>query len=75
MCCKELIRLSPNFSAPKIRDKKQWEKVSYLIKHGFLFQHVYQHSWGGGFAEYPKTLVEAKEFVIRYKRWALKNSS
>ncbi len=71
-CSDVLVRLNSNFFAPKESDKKQWKKVEYLIDHGFLFQHVYQNKWGGSYVAYPETLAEAKEFVIKYKHWAIK---
>lgn len=74
-CRGDLIRLSPNFSAPKSNDIKQWEKVAFLISHGFLFHHVYKYKWGGGYVKYPQTLTEAREFVVKYKHWAVKNNT
>jgi len=66
-----MIELSRDFLAPKKSNIAQWKKVAYLIEHGFLFQHVYKHAYGGAWVEYPKTLNEAKGFVEKYKRWAI----
>ncbi len=74
-CQQPLILLSRNFSAPKTNDEKQWKKVAFLIEQGFLFQHVYQNEWGGQYAAYPKTLAEASEFVVKYKKWAIQNDT
>jgi hypothetical protein len=53
------------FKAPKAADVAQWEKVRFLIQHGFLF-----HSFGDGRGHnvrYPETLKEAKAWV---KQWS-----
>lgn len=53
------------FKAPKATDVAQWEKVRFLIQHGFLF-----HSFGDGRGQnvrYPETLKEARTWV---KQWA-----
>ena len=61
--------LSRKFAAPKMDDIAQWEKVAFLIEHGFLFYSVYQPFGNGAYQRisYPKTLAEAKEFVQLYK--------
>ena len=72
-CQSEMVLLNPKFSAPKKTDTAQWEKVKFLVEHGFLFHSVYENEWGGTYVPYPKTLSEAKEFVIKYKHWSLNN--
>jgi len=56
------------FRAPKKSDKKQWEKVAFLVKHGFFFQKVY-HKYGDMWrrARYPGTLKEAEKFVVKFR--------
>ena len=63
-----MTMLSRKFSAPASRDKQQWQKVQYLVEHGFRFYPVYEPLPSGGQqrVKYPETLQEAKEFVARH---------
>ncbi|GGA82318.1 hypothetical protein GCM10011369_25370 [Neiella marina] len=72
-CGGELIELSRKFSAPKSTDTAQWKKVKYLVDNGFYFQSVYELREDGGHykVDYPATLSEAKEFVVRFKDQAI----
>ena len=63
-----------HFKAPKKTDKKQWEKISFLHEHGFRFQKIRIGSGHHEVVPYPETLEEAKEFVIKYKEYAFKQS-
>ena len=64
-----MTRLCRKFAAPKSIDKQQWEKVRFLVEHGFLFYPVRAMIEPGVFMRvtYPKTLSEAKAFVEKYK--------
>ncbi|MES3024533.1 MAG: hypothetical protein V4857_23440 [Pseudomonadota bacterium] len=67
--CKEpMVMLGRKFSAPKSKDLAQWAKVKFLVEHGFRFYAVYEPShWGGmRVVEYPKTLAEAQQFVVKH---------
>ncbi len=57
-------RLSRKFKAPPADDTKQWEKVRFLVEHGFYFWTVYDAD--GLSVPYPGTLEEARTFVTRY---------
>jgi hypothetical protein len=57
--------LSRRFKPPAKSDLAGWRKVEYLVHHGFYFQSF-------GFARYPKTLAEAREFVKKYKQHAMR---
>ena len=70
-CGGHSYNLGRHFKAPKKTDKKQWDKVAYLMNHGFYFQKVYDQEKGGELIPYPKTLQEAKEFVVKYKAYAI----
>jgi hypothetical protein len=63
-CGAPAIRLARKFKAPPTSDKQQWEKVRFLVAHGFRFWSV--HNRDGLSVAYPKTLKEAKEFVRKY---------
>ncbi len=58
-----------HFKPPKKTDKKQWSKVRFLFEHGFTFQKIYDQSQNGLNIPYPKTLEEAKAFVVKYKEY------
>jgi len=64
-CNTPLIQLSRKFKVPKSSDKREWNKVQYLVYHGFLFYNAYISEGNGVYSRvrYPKTLNEAKEFV------------
>ena len=75
--CKECaINVGRNFKAPKKSDTSQWKKVKYLVENGFVFQHIYEEQENGSLnkVEYPKTLNDAKEFVLKYKSQAINNA-
>lgn len=62
-----------HFKPPKKSDKNQWEKVRFLFQHGFRFQNiVYEQDGVAVDVPYPKTLREAKDFVERYRAYAIK---
>ncbi|WP_420137482.1 hypothetical protein [Sphingomonas sp.] len=52
------IGLTRKFKPPKQSDRKQWDKVEALVRHGFLF-------WSVGEA-YPGTLQEVAAFASRH---------
>ncbi len=60
-----------HFKPPKKSDIKQWKKVHFLFEHGFWFQKVYDKENGYQLITYPKTLDEAREFVEKYKEYAI----
>ena len=69
--CKNLaVNLGRHFKPPKKSDKAQWEKVKFLVENGFVFQKIRIDSSDSDSVPYSDTLAEAKEFVIKYKKWA-----
>jgi len=53
--------------------------MKFLISNGFPFQHIYNEgrseyylTKAHNYIEYPKTLEEAKEFVVKYKGQTLR---
>lgn len=76
-CRSPMEMLSRKFAAPKSRDVAQWQKVKYLVAHGFRFYSVYQAVEGGGrlAVRYPATLKEAEVFVQAFKSQAEKNAA
>lgn len=65
--------LGRHFKAPKATDKKQWEKIRFLIEHGFRFQKIRigSNQTHHDTVPYPETLEQAKEFVVKYKDYAI----
>jgi hypothetical protein len=68
-----MLMVDKKFAAPKMADVPQWKKVQYLIEHGFFFQSVYAPIAPGVSlrVKYPKTLAEAKRFVIEHQAQAI----
>lgn len=66
--------LGRHFKAPKRTDKKQWAKVQFLLEYGFFFQKIYDNSNAGELVPYPDTLEQAKEFVVKYKAYAVQRN-
>lgn len=62
-----------HFKAPKKTDKRQWQKIRFLFEHGFRFQKIRDGSGHHDTVPYPETLEEAREFVVKYKRFAIGN--
>ena len=61
-----------HFKAPKKSNKPQWEKIRFLFEHGFRFQKIRVGSGHSDTVPYPETLEEAKEFVIKYRNFAIR---
>ena len=72
VCKSEAVNLGRNFKAPRKNDASQWKKVEYLIEHGFFFQKIRPIKGSYESIPYPKTLAEAKVFVVKYKQYARK---
>ena len=73
ICKGTTFNLGRHFKAPKRSDDAQWKKVAFLIEHGFLFQKIRPIPNSYDSVPYPKTLAEAKEFVVKYEKWAITN--
>lgn len=75
-CGNGYIFYNHKFRPPKKNDLKAWEVVSFLHENGFNYQHVHADTsvknwWNlDNYADYPKSLSEAREFVIKYKSQA-----
>lgn len=65
-CGASAINLGRHFKPPKRSDGAQWEKAAFLVRAGFLFQHVYDPETTK-LVPYPSTLSEAKAFVEQYR--------
>jgi hypothetical protein len=64
-CGGTAYRLNRKFKTPKRNNLKQWQKVRFLYERGFRFQSVPHR--GGRAVPYPKTLAEARVFVLRFR--------
>lgn len=70
------MKLLPHrFRPPKKTDRKGWELTSFLIDHGFPYQHIYQigkselvKGKSDNYVPYPKNIRDAKEFIEQHKR-------
>lgn len=70
-CGLPMIELNQKFQAPPKRDKAAWEVVEFLVDHGFRFDSMYERNERGVservFGRYPRTMDEAREFVLHYR--------
>jgi hypothetical protein len=72
LCGSTTFNLGRHFKPPKKSDSKQWEKVSFLIEHGFYFQKIRPNTNSYEGVPYPETLAEARDFVRKYQKHALR---
>ena len=73
ICKSDMYHVGRNFKAPKKSDQKQWMKIQFLISHGFLFQKIRPNGINNDSIPYPDTLEEAKEFVLLYAKYAIRD--
>src|SRR5215210_4442370 len=66
LCGKPALVLHPNFKPPRASNSKQWDKVRYLVEHGFRFKPIWDPEAEKA-VPYPKTLREAIAWVARWK--------
>jgi DNA-directed RNA polymerase subunit RPC12/RpoP len=68
-CAGPVTMLGRKFCPPKAAQIEQWKKVQYLAEHGFLFHSLWVPIEPGVklLVKYPKTLAEAKRFVVQYQ--------
>ena len=69
-CGRSAYNLGRHFKAPRKTDLRQWEKIRFLLAHGFRFQKIRTGPKGQDTVPYPETLEEAKEFVVKYRAYA-----
>ena len=74
VCGNTTINLGRNFKPPKKSDLAQWKKVKFLVDNGFVFQKIRVERNSIESIPYPETLSEAKEFVVKYRKWAIKRA-
>ena len=70
-CSGTAYNFGRHFKPPKKSNRKQWEKIRFLFEHGFRFQKIRPEKNSFESIPYPETLEEAKEFVIKYKKYSL----
>ena len=78
-CGKPMTLLPHRFRPPKKTDYKKWATVKFLVSKGFYYQHIWEPELHNGkiigfigYVKYPDNLRDAKEFVLKYKKQALK---
>lgn len=70
-CPGTAYNLGRHFKVPKRTDLRQWQKIEFLLKHGFRFQKIRTGNNHHDTVPYPQTLAQAKEFVLKYKQYAV----
>ena len=73
-CGKLMVQVTHRFRPPKHNDLKKWEVAKFLMKNGFLYEHVYKQIYEvkgvtvlANYATYPENMRDAVEFVEKYK--------
>ena len=66
-CKSKMVLVSHRFRPPKQTDTKQWDLAKYLITNGFPYQHIHENYQ---YVQYPTTMEEAREFVLKFKSQA-----
>lgn len=66
VCGKPAVWLHADFKPPRTSNVKQWEKVRYLVEHGFRFRPIWDEEAGKPIS-YPETLRDAVDWVERWK--------
>jgi rRNA maturation protein Nop10 len=73
MCneCGDKVTLYPHlFQPPKKSDLKAWKIVQFLFDNGFIYYHI-RNEADTSTVQYPRTMLEAKEFIVKYKDQAI----
>ncbi|RZJ47792.1 MAG: hypothetical protein EOO44_21955 [Flavobacterium sp.] len=77
-CGNQATIITHRFRPPKKEDNRKWEVVAFLIENGFPYQHVsiYEPDRHGiqrfvSYGKYPENMIDAIEFVNRFKRQAI----
>jgi len=64
------------FRPPKTSDRRAWQTIQLLAKHGFYFQKIYENgSFEGALQAYPSSITEVPAFVERFRAQAIDSSS
>ena len=79
-CGKDMLLLPHLFKPPQKKDHKKWEVVKYLIDNGFHYHHVYKDAASKrkslvsneNYADYPERMIDAREFVEKYRDQKIK---
>lgn len=66
-CESKMVLVSHRFRPPKRENSKQWDLAEFLITSGFPYQHILENYQ---YVQYPTTMEEAKEFVLKFKSQA-----
>ena len=70
--------LSEKFQAPPRKDTQAWRVVQFVVENGFRYDTIWQedgrvYHWVPH--AYPRTMEEAREFVVRYREHRVTPSS
>jgi DNA-directed RNA polymerase subunit RPC12/RpoP len=75
-CSGQLVLFNHKFRPPKQSDVKGWKLVAFLYEHGFTYQHIQKDipydilknlPESERYVEYPENMIDAQEFVEKYK--------
>lgn len=66
-CSAPMVLLNEKFKAPPKENTVQWEIIKMLVDNGFNYQTMY-NSDSGDRIPYPRTKIEAEEFIRKNKK-------
>jgi hypothetical protein len=66
LCGRPAVALHPDFKPPRSADLGQWDKVRYLVEHGFRFRPIWDPARATSIP-YPDTLRDAVAWVDRWQ--------
>ena len=70
--CEGKFVLYPHLFKPPRKDNiGAWKVVHFLYDNGFVYHHLREEDTGN-YAKYPDNLIDAKDFVIKYRDQAIK---
>lgn len=68
-CGGPVARLWHRFRPPRRNAVRKWEVVKFLHQYGFDYFDHFPGTSSRNYAEYPTTMLAAKEFVKSYAPW------
>ncbi|MDB4925632.1 hypothetical protein [Mucilaginibacter sp.] len=69
-CNGDFILYPHLFQPPRKNDLNAWKVVRFLYNNGFIYYHI-RNETNTGTVRYPHTIIEAKEFIEKYKDQAI----
>ena len=70
-CGGTTVGLSEKFQSPPCKDAAAWRVVQFIVERGFRYDTIHERTESGSCLwishAYPRTMAEAREFVVKYR--------